>query len=69
MDLHTRSEADPAEGMDELLREFEIGVRDGRIGVMLHHQRMNDAAVYFLDACLGIVAKTPALVPLRINLL
>jgi len=69
VDLHTRSEADPAEGMDELLREFEIGVRDGRIGVMLHHQRMNDAAVYFLDACLGIVAKTPALVPLRINLL
>jgi peptidoglycan/xylan/chitin deacetylase (PgdA/CDA1 family) len=56
VDLHTRREADPAEGLDALLHEFEAGVRSGRVGVMLHHQRMNDAAFVFLDRCLAAVA-------------
>ncbi|QJB55655.1 DUF2334 domain-containing protein [Pseudodesulfovibrio sp. zrk46] len=60
VDLHTRSEADPAEGLNALIDEFAQAVKSGRVGVMLHHQRMNDAAFVFLDAVL-VAAKGLAL--------
>lgn len=56
VDLHTRNEPDPGDGLDRLAEEFEAAARTGRIGVMLHHQRMNDAAFVFLEACLKRVA-------------
>jgi len=49
VDLHTRSEVDPVEGLTALLEEFGEAVESGRVGVMLHHQRMNEAAFMFLD--------------------
>lgn len=52
VDLHTRSEVDPVAGLDALMAEFEQAARTGRIGVMLHHQRMNSAAFAFLAGCL-----------------
>lgn len=65
-DLHTRREADPAAGMDGLLREVEGALAAGRLGFMLHHQRMNDAAFVFLDRCLAAVAES-GLVPVRLD--
>lgn len=56
VDLHTRREPDPAEGLDHLCIEFARAVDEGCVGVMLHHQRMNDAAFAFLDRCLAAVA-------------
>ncbi len=56
VDLHTRGEIDPAQGWDALMEEFGAAARSGRIGVMIHHQRMNDEAFDFLDACLSMVA-------------
>ncbi len=52
VDLHTRTETNPVEGWNALLGEFEAAIKTGRIGVMLHHQRMNGAAFKFLDTCL-----------------
>ncbi|WP_419786371.1 polysaccharide deacetylase family protein [Pseudodesulfovibrio sp.] len=56
VDLHTRREEDPAEGLEHLIIEFKNAVAEGRVGLMLHHQRMNDAAFAFLDRCLEAVA-------------
>lgn len=53
VDLHTRNEDTPAAGWDALMDEFETAATTGRIGVMLHHQRMNDTAFKFLDLCLA----------------
>jgi len=69
VDLHTRGEVDPAEGWDALMDEFAVAVRSGRIGVMLHHQRMNEAAFDFLDVCLSMSARNDAVGLLRFDLL
>ena len=68
VDLHTRSEEDPQEGLDALLDEFRQAVEFGRVGVMLHHQRMNDAAFHFLDKCLEFVAQSPNLKPIHLDM-
>lgn len=56
VDLHTRSEAEPQKGLDALLDEFAKAVESGRVGVMLHHQRMNEASFSFLDSLLAMVS-------------
>lgn len=58
VDLHTRRESDPVQGIAALVRELETALASGRVGVMLHHQRMNDAAFGFLDRCLAAVAQS-----------
>ncbi|QGY39444.1 polysaccharide deacetylase family protein [Pseudodesulfovibrio cashew] len=63
VDLHTRGEADPGQGLDGLLEDIAEAVRYGRLGVMLHHQRMNEAAFTFLERCLAAVAANPAIEP------
>lgn len=55
VDLHTRREADPETGWENLLAELESAVSTGTAGIMLHHQRMNDVAVSFLDRLLPLV--------------
>ncbi|WP_243310740.1 polysaccharide deacetylase [Fundidesulfovibrio agrisoli] len=50
MDLHTRKEPDPQASLEAMLDEMRQGLASGRLGVMLHHQRMNDAAGVFLAA-------------------
>ncbi len=49
VDLHTRNEPTPKEGWDALFNELEAALATGRCGLMLHHQRANDAAFAFLD--------------------
>lgn len=55
VDLHTRRDPDPETGWDNLLAEWESAVSTGTAGIMLHHQRMNDAAVDFLDRLLPLL--------------
>ncbi|MBI9081213.1 MAG: polysaccharide deacetylase family protein [Pseudodesulfovibrio sp.] len=69
VDLHTRGEADPADGWNALMEDFEVAVRTGRVGVMLHHQRMNQAAFDFLDDCLSVIVRNNAVRLLRFDLL
>ena len=59
VDLHTRKEAVPEEGWENLLSEIRRGVASGACGVMIHHQRMNDAAYDFLELLLGTAAFFP----------
>lgn len=61
VDLHTRSEADPESGLAALLDEFKEAVASGRVGVMLHHQRMNESSFRFLDDCLASASSASSL--------
>lgn len=55
VDLHTRKEASPERGWENLLEELSMALGTGRVGIMLHHQRMNDAAFRFLELLLQTV--------------
>ncbi|MFZ5426883.1 MAG: polysaccharide deacetylase [Thermodesulfobacteriota bacterium] len=53
VDLHTRKEPDPSASLDAMLGEVSEGLASGRCGIMLHHQRMNQASLAFLSLLLG----------------
>lgn len=55
VDLHTRKEDDFRLGWKNLMREFTLAAKSGRMGVMIHHQRMNHASFLFLDMLLKIL--------------
>jgi peptidoglycan/xylan/chitin deacetylase (PgdA/CDA1 family) len=52
VDLHTRKEKTPAAGWHNLFDELQQAIASGRCGIMIHHQRMNQAAFDFLDILL-----------------
>ena len=52
VDLHTRREQNADTGWQNLLRELRENLANGFCGVMLHHQRMNNAALVFLELLL-----------------
>lgn len=53
VDLHTRKEPTAEAALDALLAELEQGLTSGPCGIMIHHQRMNRAALEFLDHLLA----------------
>lgn len=55
VDLHTRKEPDPSKCLNNLLTELKEGLISGSCGVMIHTQRMNEAAFFFLDILLSIL--------------
>lgn len=59
MDLHTRKEPDPTASLEAMLGELTRGLASGQCGVMLHHQRMNEASIVFLDSLLKVLARQP----------
>ncbi|WP_126378074.1 polysaccharide deacetylase [Desulfovibrio ferrophilus] len=63
VNLHTRRDADATQDRIHLLHDIEHTLRSGLCGVMLHHQRMNDNAVHFLDVLLEDLASRP---PIRL---
>lgn len=52
VDLHTRKEHTAALGWKNLYAELTTGIEDGFCGIMIHHQRMNENALTFLDGLL-----------------
>ncbi len=56
VDLHTRKERDPALGWRNLFNELQQAIPSDRCGIMIHHQRMNDAAFDFLEMLIGTLA-------------
>lgn len=52
VDLHTRKEKTPTAGWNNLLDELQQAIASGRCGIMIHHQRMNQAAFDFLEILL-----------------
>lgn len=65
VDLHTRKESSPHESMNNLLTELEEGLASGLCGIMIHHQRMDKAAVDFLDLLLTLLNSQPGITPLH----
>lgn len=61
VDLHTRKETSPELAWQGFFAEFEQALASGTVGVMLHHQRMNEAAFVFLDGLLPLLAAEPGL--------
>ena len=61
VDLHTRRERDFSEGWDRLLAEIGTAAASGRIGFMIHHDRMNDSAFAFLDILLQELQDQPTI--------
>lgn len=53
VDLHTRQERDGASGWQNFLIELRQSLGSGFCGMMIHHQRMNDAAFDFLELLLS----------------
>jgi hypothetical protein len=52
VDLHTRKEQTAALGWKNLYAELATSIGDGFCGIMIHHQRMNENALAFLDGLL-----------------
>ncbi|TKB23823.1 hypothetical protein FCL47_21050 [Desulfopila sp. IMCC35006] len=65
VDLHTRKEAEPHLGFQNLVTEIEQGLASGLCGIMLHHQRMNGAALELLDILLGLLHNNRTLLPVH----
>jgi hypothetical protein len=65
IDLHTRKEVDPERSFQIFLEELEDSIAGGRGGVMIHHQRMNQAAFDFLALLLSIISSKQKLHPVR----
>ncbi len=63
VDLHTRKEPDSAGCLAGLAAEIEQAARSGSIGIMLHHQRMNEQAFVLLDELLDMVVLQPLVKP------
>jgi peptidoglycan/xylan/chitin deacetylase (PgdA/CDA1 family) len=55
VDLHTGKEKNLQPAMDQLLNDWKVGVEHGRLGIMLHHQRMNSFAFAFLERLLQLL--------------
>jgi hypothetical protein len=52
VDLHTRKEFDPQISVEHLFSELRSSISTGTSGIMLHHQRMNRRALFFLEQLL-----------------
>ncbi|HER62492.1 MAG TPA: polysaccharide deacetylase [Desulfobacteraceae bacterium] len=59
VDLHTRKDKDFSEGWRNLVAEFAQAADGGQMGIMLHHERMNDAAFTFLAMLLSELQSLP----------
>ncbi|UCD89869.1 MAG: polysaccharide deacetylase family protein [Desulfobacterales bacterium] len=65
VDLHTRKGINPSKDLDDLFTELSRAISSGTCGVMIHHQRMNDAAFSFLELFLKSVVKRKELIPVH----
>jgi len=55
VDLHTRKETNCVTGWSNLFEELRMAISSGCCGIMIHHQRMNDAAFLFLEILLRAI--------------
>ena len=55
VDLHTGKQPDPAAAFTGLLADLTASLASGNCGIMLHHQRRNRDAFFFLDVLLRLL--------------
>lgn len=58
IDLHTDKEPNQTAALYSLEKQFTHAGISGRLGIMLHHQRMNDCAFTFLNALLKLMRQS-----------
>jgi peptidoglycan/xylan/chitin deacetylase (PgdA/CDA1 family) len=58
VDLHTRRETEPVAGWKALMLDLELALSKGFCGIMIHHQRMNEAALEFLEILLATLTRS-----------
>jgi hypothetical protein len=58
VDLHTRKERDPEISWEALFAELGGALSSGFCGIMIHHQRMNEAAFSFLEILLSALSRS-----------
>lgn len=63
IDLHTRKETEPKKFLQNILSELTQEIANGTGGIMIHHQRMSQAAFDFLALLLGIISQESNLHP------
>lgn len=56
VDLHTRKETDAASALDNVCGELRQGVSERRIGIMIHHQLMDQNSFKLLELLLAATA-------------
>jgi len=61
VDLHTRKEGHPLSGWEGLFSELGSALLQSPCGIMIHHQRMNEAAFVFLEIFIQRLIKQPHL--------
>ncbi len=57
VDLHTRKDQRSGVGWDGLFEDLKGALMSGFCGIMIHHQRMNEAAFTFLEVLLEIFSR------------
>jgi hypothetical protein len=57
VDLHTRKCRSATEGWKSMLNQMKQGLSKDICGIMIHHQRMNDASFDFLELMLNFLKK------------
>ena len=57
VDLHTRKEDHPLLGWEGLFSELGSALSQSPCGIMIHHQRMNEAAFVFLERFIQTLIK------------
>jgi peptidoglycan/xylan/chitin deacetylase (PgdA/CDA1 family) len=57
VDLHTRKEGHPLLGWEGLFSELGSSLSQSPCGIMIHHQRMNEAAFVFLEMFIQALIK------------
>ncbi len=55
VDLHTGKETTLETAKDRLMADWQQRVESGRLGIMLHHQRMNERSFFFLEKLFQIL--------------
>jgi hypothetical protein len=58
IDLHTRKDVSASAGWRNLFFELSQGLVKDRCGIMIHHQRMNEAAFAFLEYLLKVLSRS-----------
>ena len=69
VDLHTRRDSSPEAGWQSLWKELSKAISSGTCGIMIHHQRMNDAAFEFLKVLLDVMTQNPHILPVHFKVM
>ncbi len=69
VDLHTRRERDGISCLLAMACDLESAVKNGTVGLMIHHQRMNSNSFALLEGLLELITRTSSFHPVHFGAL